>query len=93
MFDIKIEILGLSWPFFFVFSVTVDMAMSMTITHKDFIIKKNSAPTVVVAQPMKHRVLKMEKYGAISNIVIDYSSKRSESNDFRIRYLFLSKRL
>lgn len=66
MFDIKIEILGLSWPFFFVFSVTVDMAMSMTITHKDFIIKKNSAPTVVVAQPMKHRVLKMEKYGAIS---------------------------
>ena len=88
MFDIKIEILGLSWPFFFVFSVTVDMAMSMTITHKDFIIKKNSGPTVVVAQPMKHRVLKMEKYGAISmqytisNIVIDYNSKRSESNDF-----------
>ena len=88
MFDVKIEILGLSWPFFFVFSVTVDMAMSMTITHKDFIIKKNSGPTVVVAQPMKHRVLKMEKYRAISmqytisNIVIDYNSKRSESNDF-----------
>ena len=82
MFDIKIEILGLSWPFFFVFSVTVDMAMSMTITHKDFIIKKNSGPTVVVAQPMKHRVLKMEKYAALSNIVIDYNSKRSESNDF-----------
>ena len=88
MFDIKIEILGLSWPFFFVFSVTVDMAMSMTITHKDFIIKKNSAPTVVVAQPMKHRVLKMEKYGAISNLLLIITQKGRKAMIFELGTYF-----